>query len=193
MAPESRLFRPVVSLPSDSLVSEAARTMRMDAVGAIIAVDDEGRAVGILTDRDLALRVVGRTCDPRTTTIADVMSDDLVSATVDDDLEALVARMKRRGVRRIPLLEADRPVGMVALDDVLRVLANELHDLGAEARQRYRHAAAAVRYEHLREDTEHRLEEISHRLAFANWFVRQSFIDELDALRDRLRKSMGAR
>jgi len=187
---QSRLTRPAITVPADASIKQAATAMSAEAVGCVIVVDAEGRASGMLTDRDLALRVVGRTCDASTLSAADVMTSDLVTVTADDPLETIVSRMKARGVRRVPVLDDGRPVSMVALDDILQVLAGELHDLGTEARQRYRHSEASARYEHLREGTEHRLEEIGHRLSFANWFVRKSFIDELDALRDRLRKAM---
>jgi CBS domain-containing protein len=191
MSLETRLTRPAITVPVDGSIQEAAQIMSKEAVGCLIVIDEDGRATGILTDRDLALRVVGRTCDAGTLSVSDVMSTDLVAVSADDSLETIVSRMKARGVRRVPLLDDGRPVSLVSLDDILQVLAGELHDLGTEARQRYRHSAAAARYEHLREGTEHRLEEIGHRLSFANWFVRKSFVDELDALRARLRKAMG--
>lgn len=189
---ETRLTREAFTVSVDAPITDAAQAMSKEAVGCLVCVDANGKAVGVLTDRDLAIRVVGRTCDYRSLKVADVMSTDLVSVSTDDHLETIVSRMKARGVRRVPVLEGGRPVSLVALDDVLQLLAGELHDLGTEARQRYRHSTAAARYEHVREGAEHRLEEIGHRLSFANWFVRKSFIDELDSLRDRLRKAMGA-
>lgn len=188
---ETRLTREAITTPVDASVTEAAKLMSKEAVGCLVCVDADGKAVGVLTDRDLALRVVGRTCDHQTLRVSDVMSTDLVAVSAEDHLEAIVSRMKARGVRRVPVLDDGRPVSLVSLDDVLQLLAGELHDLGTEARQRYRHSTAAARYEHLREGTEHRLEEIGHRLSFANWFVRKSFIDELDSLRERLRKAVG--
>jgi len=187
----AHIYRKATTIPATAPIEEAASAMHTEAVGCLTVVDDDGRAIGILTDRDLALRVIGRTCDPTTTRVSDVMSPEVVSVSQGDHLETIVARMKARGVRRVPVLEDGKPVGMVGLDEVLQTLARELHDLGAEARQRYRHAEVSARYEHLREGTEHRLEEIGHRLAFANWFVRKSFIEELDILRDRLRKAIG--
>ncbi|MCA8978469.1 MAG: CBS domain-containing protein [Planctomycetes bacterium] len=188
---ETRLTRDAVLISVDAPVEEAAHLMGREAVGCLVCVDADGKAAGMLTDRDLALRVVGRTCDYHTMSVSDVMTTDLVAVSAEDRLETIVGRMKTRGVRRVPVLENDRPVSLVSLDDILQLLAAELHDLGTEARQRYRHSTAAARYEHLREGTEHRLEEIGHRLAFANWFVRKSFVDELDSLRDRLRKAVG--
>lgn len=188
---DTRLTRRAITVPADASIRTAAHTMSNEAVGCLVAVDGDGRAVGVLTDRDLALRVVGRTCAIDTLAVSDVMSPELVSVTANDSLETIVSRMKTRGVRRVPVLDDGKAVAMVALDDVLRLLASELHDIGTEARQRYRHADLAARYEHVRESAEHGLEEIGHRLSFANYFVRKSFIDELDALRDRLRKVTG--
>lgn len=191
MTGTQREYRKVSTIAATASVAEAARTMNTEAVGCIVVVDADGRAVGMLTDRDLALRVVGRTCDPATVTVADVMTPEIVSVSPDDDFEAVVDRLKRRGVRRVPVIRDGEPIGMIELDDILQTLAREMHDLGTEARLRYRHSEDAARYDHLREGTEHHLEEIAHRLAFANWFVRKSFVEELDALRDRIRKAVG--
>lgn len=191
MTIEKHLSRPAITIRDDAPIHEAARTMRDEAAGCLVAVDEGGRAVGIVTDRDLALRVVGRACDPAGLLVRDAMSTDLVTVAKDEDPERVIHRMKTRGVRRVPVLEDGAPIAMIALDDILQVLARELHDLGTEARQRYRHAGMQVRYEHLREGTERQLEELGHRLAFANWFAKQSFVDELDDLRERLRKAIG--
>ena len=191
MTIEKHLSRPAITIRSDASIHAAAKEMQHEAVGCLVATDTDGKAVGILTDRDLALRVVGRACDPADVTVADVMSTDLVSVAKTDDPETIISRMKARGVRRVPVLDEGKPIAMVVLDDILQVLARELHDLGTEARQRYRHAEAKVRYEHLREGTERQIEELGHRLAFANWFAKQSLVEEIDSLRDRLRKAMG--
>lgn len=191
MSIEKHLSRPAVTIREDASIRDAAHAMRDEAAGCLVVVGEDGRAVGVLTDRDLALRVVGRSCDPADLRVRDAMSTDLVTVEKDEDPERVIHRMKARGVRRVPVVEDGKPIALIALDDILQVLARELHDLGTEARQRYRHAATQVRYEHLREGTERQLEELGHRLAFANWFAKQSFVEELDDLRERLRKAIG--
>jgi uncharacterized protein (DUF2267 family)/predicted transcriptional regulator len=99
-------------------VHDAARAMESNHVGVII-VQDRGKVVGVLTDRDLAVRVVGYGLDPMQTTIAEVMSTDVATLSVDATEEQAIDLMVTRRVRRVPLVEADHVVGLVTLDDLL--------------------------------------------------------------------------
>jgi CBS domain-containing protein len=108
----------------------AARLMRENHVGALIVVDEVGGqrvVVGLLTDRDIVTAVVAADLDPSTLCVEDVMTTDLVTAREDDSLIDLMHTMRRKGVRRIPVVGAqDELVGVVTLDDVLDILAQEL-------------------------------------------------------------------
>jgi uncharacterized protein (DUF2267 family) len=75
--------------------------------------------VGIVTDRDLAIRVVGRGLDPNTTTLGEVMSTGVATLTPTDSQSSAIRLMQKRNVRRIPLVEGERFVGVVTLDDLL--------------------------------------------------------------------------
>jgi CBS domain-containing protein len=119
----------LVALGPGATLREAADLMRRTHVGAVVITRGR-RPVGILTDRDLALRAVaaGATVD---TPVSEVMSGDLVVARASETLDEAFGRMRRSGVRRLPIVDGrGRLVGLVALDDLLVLLAAEL-SLGA--------------------------------------------------------------
>jgi len=108
----------MVALSADAPVLEAARAIESNNIGAVI-VADKGRVVGIVTDRDLAVRVVGRGLDPKATTISEVMSTGVATLAPTDSQARAIRLMQTRKVRRIPLVEGERLVGIVTLDDLL--------------------------------------------------------------------------
>lgn len=111
-------------------VDGAARLMRDNHVGCLVVVDEvDGRriVVGVLTDRDIVTAVVAPGIDVATLTVEDVMTTDLVTAREDDSLIDLMRSMRRKGVRRVPVVGGqDELIGVVSLDDVLGVLSEEL-------------------------------------------------------------------
>jgi len=114
-------------------LAEAARLMREQHVGCLVVVDEtaNGRQVaGLLTDRDIVTAVVAREVAASTLRVEDVMSDEVVCVGEDDSLHEVLATMQRRRVRRVPVTGPQRRlVGMIAADDVLRALTNELQAL----------------------------------------------------------------
>jgi len=94
-----------------------ARTLEANHIGSVV-VYRGGRVVGMVTDRDLALRVVGRRRDPALP-IEAIMTLLPATASVDDDVEDVLELMRDLGIRRLPLLDGDRLVGMVTVDDLL--------------------------------------------------------------------------
>jgi len=113
--------------------AEAARLMRQYHVGnLIVAEEKDGKRlpVGIVTDRDLVIEVIAQRVMPDNVTLADIMSVTLVTAHEDDDLMDTIKRMRAKGVRRIPVLDADNALaGILSVDDVIDLLAEELTDL----------------------------------------------------------------
>lgn len=107
---------------------EAGRAIENNNIGAVV-VHDRGQVVGIVTDRDLAVRVVGRGLDPTTTLLADVMTAPVAVLSPRDSQSDAVRLMQERNVRRIPLVEGERLVGMVTLDDLLLDEAAPLDEL----------------------------------------------------------------
>jgi uncharacterized protein (DUF2267 family) len=87
-------------------------------IGAVLVSDQRGVA-GIITDRDLALAVLGDGLDPKTTPLGQVMSEEVASCEIGADLDHVVRLMQQHGVRRIPLVEGGRPVGLVTFDDLV--------------------------------------------------------------------------
>jgi CBS domain-containing protein len=111
---------PTACRPTDTVV-EAARLMKVNDVGPIPVVDDNKnrRLVGILTDRDIAVRVVAEARDANATTIEEVMTRDLVTVGPDDDVERALNAMEEHQVRRIPVVDGDgRLVGIIAQADI---------------------------------------------------------------------------
>src|SRR5205085_3263697 len=111
---------PACCLPTDT-VDKAAQLMKTEDVGPIPVVTDHQtkRLVGIVTDRDLALKVVAEALDARSTTVEEVMTTGVVSCRADDDLETALAAMEGHQVRRIPVVDDnDQIVGIIAQADV---------------------------------------------------------------------------
>lgn len=102
--------------PSDSIV-EAARLMRDEDIGSL-PVTEDGRLVGMLTDRDIAVRVIAEGMRPETTTVGEVFSHDPVATQPDQNLDEALHLMAQHQVRRLPVVEADRLVGILAQADV---------------------------------------------------------------------------
>ncbi len=120
----------LVVLKPKSSVLEAARALEQNRIGAVV-VQHQGRVVGIVTDRDLAVRALGRALDPKTTSIADVMTPDPLTLTPEDSQDDAIRLMQERNIRRVPLVEEERVVGMVTLDDLLLDEAAPLEELAA--------------------------------------------------------------
>lgn len=109
----------------DAPVTEAARLMEREGVGAIPVVAD-GRLAGILTDRDIAIRVVAGGRNPERTTIRDVMSGDPQTVKADDPVELALQTMEGSQVRRVPVIdEGGKLVGIIAQADVATRLGND--------------------------------------------------------------------
>jgi CBS domain-containing protein len=108
---------PTVIVPAMTTVQEAARHLDYSGVGCLIVTDGD-RAAGIVTDRDLALRVLGRGL-PGATRVSKVMSTDLVTVRPEDDLDIVAGLFRRHALRRLPVLEEGSVIGMITIDDLL--------------------------------------------------------------------------
>ena len=102
--------------PSVSVV-EAARLMREGDIGSLPITEDE-KLVGMITDRDITTRAVAEAADPGRTSVGEVCSHDLVSVEPDQDLDEALQLMARHQVRRLPVVENGRLVGIVAQADI---------------------------------------------------------------------------
>ena len=107
---------PVCMLPDES-VSAAARAMKQHGIGTVLVLTD-GRLSGLVTGRDITVRVLAENRDPRTTRIGDICSSELVVLDPDDDLAQAARLVRDRAVRRIPVLRDGIPVGVVSIGDL---------------------------------------------------------------------------
>ena len=125
--------RVVVFANRNTPLPDAAKLMRENHIGSLVIVDESDRGripVGMLTDRDIAIAVVAQALDPRTLTAGEVMSGELVTANEQDDVLDTLQRMRRRGIRRVPVLTAAGTLaGIVTLDDLLELVAEQLGDV----------------------------------------------------------------
>ncbi|MEU6060824.1 CBS domain-containing protein [Streptomyces sp. NPDC047097] len=111
-------------------VLEAARRMRQLGVGALPICGADDRLKGMLTDRDIVVKALGADRDPATTTAGDLAQGEVVSVDADDDARFVLRRMTEHKVRRLPVIEDHRLVGMVSQADVARALPEpEVGDL----------------------------------------------------------------
>jgi CBS domain-containing protein len=107
------------AVTAQTTVREAARLMEEEDVGSLPVVDEGEHLIGIVTDRDVAVRVVGRGLDSDKTVVGDVASRDVVALTPDHDLDEALRLMAREQVRRVPIVVREHVlVGMLAQADI---------------------------------------------------------------------------
>ena len=106
-----------ITMASDSTVLEAARLMRDADIGTVILVRDEA-ICGILTDRDIVVRAVAESARPEELRVADICSPELTTVTPDDVVEDAVEIMREKALRRLPVVEDGKAVGIVSLGDL---------------------------------------------------------------------------
>jgi CBS domain-containing protein len=125
--------RVVATASSDETVGAAARRMAEYDVGTVVIVEGgrANRAVGILTDRDIAIRCISEQRDPESTPVSEIMTRPVQSVGEHTPIEQAVARMASAGTRRLVVTgEADRVVGILGLDDILDLLTQEATAVG---------------------------------------------------------------
>lgn len=123
--------RSVVVVGPGESVREAARRMDQYSVGTLVVEEDEA-LLGILSDRDIAIRCVARDLDPDTDTVGDVMTSPVRSVEEATPIEDALALMAGAGVRRLPVVDVDdgRVIGILSVDDVLGLLSEEIATIG---------------------------------------------------------------
>ena len=118
----------------DETAAAAARRMRDFRVGCVIVVRN-ARPVGILTDRDLAIRVVAEGRDPQSTLVSEIVTYEATTVGRDAGIESAVRIMSEQGVRRLPIVTEDgRVTGMITADDVVVMLTKQLAEVGVGIR-----------------------------------------------------------
>ncbi len=125
--------REVVVTDEGSSITEAAIVMREHHVGDVVIVRSlygKRIPVGILTDRDIALEIVAKGADPDEVCVGDAMSFELTTVTENDDLLHVIEVMRDKGIRRIPVVDADETlIGILTVDDILNLFSDVFIDL----------------------------------------------------------------
>ncbi|MDJ0851385.1 MAG: CBS domain-containing protein [Myxococcota bacterium] len=183
--------RDVVTAPASASIAELARRMQDASVGSVVALDDDEKAIGLVTDRDVALRVVAAGLDPSTTVASTIMSAPLIGADPSEPLEEVVERMRTASVRRIPILSEGRPVGIVTVDDLLVTFGHELDQLGACVAEEIRGARIQTQRGHIRDEIEQRLEEAAAQLLELGDQTLRTLSSELEQAFHRVVRSLG--
>ena len=125
--------REVVVAHRDTTVQEAAHMMRLYHVGNLLVMsgkNGDARPVGIVTDRDITISVVATKLDPAVFTVGDLLTEELVAANEDQGVFETIQQMRLKGIRRLPVVDRDgKLVGILSLDDLIQLLAEEMSEL----------------------------------------------------------------
>ena len=115
------IMRPgfMTTVKRDATVAEAVAAMTSNNTGLVVVVED-GRLVGVFSERDVVRRVVNRGLDPATTRVNDVLTTDLVVGDADSDYQEAMRIMDQANIRHLPVVDKDRLVGMVSIGDVVK-------------------------------------------------------------------------
>jgi CBS domain-containing protein len=125
----------ILTASAEITVAEAARLMKKRAVAAVMVVKDDGRLVGIFTERDAVFRVLAEGRDAKTTPLADVMTPHPQSIAPDKPFGHALLMMYDSGFRHVPVVEQGKPVGLVSARDAL---GPELQEFESEMQRRTR-------------------------------------------------------
>ena len=106
-----------VTLAREASLTDAAKLMRDHGIGDVIVVEGD-RAAGIVTDRDIVIRGVAEGNDPDATRAGDVLTGELAAVAPEDSIDRAIQLMRERAIRRLPVLESGKPVGIVSLGDL---------------------------------------------------------------------------
>lgn len=112
------MTRDVVSVSPDEMTSVAARMLSRYNIGAMPVCERDGRLHGLITDRDIVLRCVAAEKEPAKTPIRDIMTSRVISVSPEDDAEQAAKLMATEQIRRLPVAENGRLVGVLSLGDL---------------------------------------------------------------------------
>ena len=123
--------RTVDTAECDESAQVAASRMNSRNVGTLVVLDEEKHPIGVLTDRDLAVRVVAKGLDPASTSVGSLMTGAPETVTEDTAIEAALATMRRGPHRRVLVVnDQGELAGLLSLDDILELLSEEFTDIG---------------------------------------------------------------
>lgn len=115
------MTKQVHTVRPDATLLEVARVMRDRRIGDVLVVEDDGVLRGIVTDRDVVVRAAATGKPLDQTKVSEICSEDLVQVEPTASIDEAVTIMRERAVRRVPVVERDKPVGIVSIGDLARV------------------------------------------------------------------------
>lgn len=118
----------VITVPPEISVADAARTMERSDTGLLPVCSSDGHIQGILTDRDIVIRCVATRMDPKQTKVQDLMTRGVISVSPDEDIKEAANMMSGEQIRRIPVVEQERIVGILSLADLVH---SDIYDMEA--------------------------------------------------------------
>lgn len=173
--------RHVVTVNHDASLTEAANLMHEQTVGCLVVLGGHGAAVGVVTDRDLCLRGVATDhTGAHLSQVSGVMTTPLETLPADATAYEAAEKMRALGVRRLVIVDGDGPIGIVAQEDLLAVLAGVALDLEAASIDRRVEEARHRKTDHLLAS----IGSLPERIRAAGWRAREEFLGDLDRLED---------
>lgn len=188
MSRSNAFLRDVARVESTASCIDIADEMDQHTVGCVLVIDGED-LVGIVTDRDLTCRVVAAGLDPEKTTAADVMTRDPIFATEKDEVEDLLRIMAEQGIRRVPLVEDGKVVGLVSLDDIVVQLSSWIFNLNQGMLGGLHEARRTQRFRHRAEARDDALEELRAQLVSSSRQVRERVREAMNDVLERIGRS----
>jgi signal-transduction protein with cAMP-binding, CBS, and nucleotidyltransferase domain len=117
----------VVAVSSDTPALDVAKVMGEKNVGSVVVVTGENRPTGIITDRDLAVRVMAQEKNPGEVRAGDILTRDVVTFQDSMGVYEAIQKMTAEGIRRMPIVDdGGRLIGIVTMDDIIRMLGEEM-------------------------------------------------------------------
>ncbi|MCD6047241.1 MAG: putative signal-transduction protein with domain [Gammaproteobacteria bacterium] len=130
-----------VCISENASLFEVSKKMKKYNVGAVVVVKDaeaDLTPVGIITDRDIVVELVATGVDPNDVYIKEILVDDLMTVKEGSSVQEAISSMKKKGVRRVPIVnEENKVVGIVSMDDLLMLMVKELCELVDIVRQQH--------------------------------------------------------
>ncbi len=120
MTVEELMNKSVVSVPPEETASLAARLLQRHNIGALPVCGEDGRLKGIVTDRDIVTRCIAVEDEPGETQVKDIMSRSVMTARPNEDIREAVSRMAEKQIRRLPVVQEGKLVGMLSLGDIAK-------------------------------------------------------------------------
>ena len=114
----------IYSVTSVTTVYDTIELMANEGIGAVLVIDD-GTMTGILSERDYTRKIVLKNRSSRDTTVSEIMTRDVIFVTPDQNIEDCMEKMSNYQIRHVPVLENDKPIGMLSVMDVMRNILTE--------------------------------------------------------------------